>query len=622
MDGWAKKIVSPEVVLAEIKPGMSIFVGTGVAEPRTLIKHLMDSDQKNLSDLDIIQLLSLGDAIPPDERYAEKYRLKTFFSVTKGYTAIKSGRIDGIPCKMSQVPHLLKTDLLKIDVAFVQITPPDSSGFCSLGVSADVAKYAIERASLVVGEINEQTPYTYGDTLIHVNDFHHIVRATTPPFFVQRWPVDEVFDKVAENVASVVEDGSCLAFFLGPVYEALAKYLSPKRDLGIHSLVFTDPIMDLMNSGAISNKKKKIYTGKSLVAYAQGTPELMQWLNGNHLVEFRKIDTVVNPKTISQNDRCVVIIPAYKVDLTGAIALHASRKSLSAGPSDYYEFLDGASQSNGGYNIFALPSRGRDGESNILSSVDKFPNQFSTELIDIVVTEYGIARLGGRSLRERTLSLIDIAHPNDRDHLIGVAKNLKLLYSTQIYRSDAGRAYRYDVSRSQIFNDNVTVHFRPIKPSDEDGMRRLFYRFSDQGVFYRYFSHVQAMPHVKMQEYTSVDYRQTMSIVGIVAERGFEKIIAEGRYVRLRHGIFADVSFIVDEKYQGIGIASFILSMLKEIAEKDGIKGFNAIILNTNKAMIKIMEKAALPKSLMADEGLQSYSFSFLYTDQLQKETI
>jgi acyl-CoA hydrolase len=610
-EGWAEKIVSPEVVLSRIRPGMSIFVGTGVAEPRTLIRHLMESDQKNLADLDIIQLLSLGDVIPPDERYAEKYRLKTFFSVTRGHTAIKSGRVDGIPCKMSQVPHLLRNDLLKIDAAFVQVTPPDSRGFCSLGVSADVAKYAIEKASLVVGEINEQTPYTYGDTLIHVDDFHHLVRATEAPLYVQRWPVDEVFDRVAENVASIIEDGSCLAFFLGPIYEALVKYLSPKRDLGVHSLVFTDPVMDLMNSGAISNSKKKIYAGKSLVAYAQGTPELMQWLNGNQLVEFRKIDTVVNPKTFSQNDRCVVIIPAYKVDLTGAIALHASSKSLSAGPSDYYEFLDGAAQSNGGYNIFALPSRGRDGESNILSSVDKFPNQFSTELIDIVVTEYGIARLGGRSLRERTLAIIDIAHPNDRDHLIGVAKNLMLLYSSQVYRSDAGRAYRYDVSRSQTFKDNMTVHFRPIKPSDEDGMRRLFYRFSDQGVFYRYFSAVQAMPHLRMQEYTSVDYRQTMSIVGVIAEGGYEKIIAEGRYVRFGRSTYADVSFIIDEKYQGIGIASFMLRMLMEIAKKDGMEGFNATILSTNKAMIKVMEKAASPNSLMADEGLQSYSFSF-----------
>jgi RimJ/RimL family protein N-acetyltransferase len=192
-----------------------------------------------------------------------------------------------------------------------------------------------------------------------------------------------------------------------------------------------------------------------------------------------------------------------------------------------------------------------------------------------------------------------------------VAKSLKLIYPTQIYRSETGRAYPEHVSRSHTFKNNVTVHFRPIKPSDEDGMRRLFYRFSEQGVFYRYFSHVQAMPHVRMQEYTSIDYLQTMSIVGIIAEGGIEKIIAEGRYVRFARSPFADVSFIVDEKYQGVGIAPFMLRMLMEIAKKNGIQGFNATILTTNKAMIRVMEKVAPPQSLRMDEGLQAYSFSF-----------
>jgi acyl-CoA hydrolase len=222
---WTGKIVDPETVLSKIKPGMSIFVGTGIAEPRTLIKHLMESTQANLSDLDIIQLLSLGDAIPPDERYAEKFRLKTFFSMTKGYSALTSGRIDWIPCLLSQIPHLFKTDAVKLDAAFVQITPPDRRGLCSLGASLDVAKHAIERASLVVGEINERIPYTFGDTFIHVDDFHYLVKATEPLLYMRRWPVDETFDRVAEQTASVIADGSCLTFFLGPLYEALVKYL-------------------------------------------------------------------------------------------------------------------------------------------------------------------------------------------------------------------------------------------------------------------------------------------------------------------------------------------------------------------------------------------------------------
>jgi len=610
-DEWTKKIVDPEVVLSKIKPGMSIFVGTGVGEPRTLIKHLMESKQKNLVDLDIIQLFSLGDAIPPDERYADKYRLRTFFSMTKGYSAITSGRIDWVPCLLSQVPLLFKTHVVKIDVAFVQVTPPDRRGLCSIGVSTDVAKYAMERADLVVGEINDRTPYTFGDTFIHVKDFHYLVKATEPLMYLPRWPVDETFDRVAAHTASVIDDGSCLAFFLGPLYEALVKYLAGKRDLGIHSLPFTDALMDLVDSGAVTNKNKKVFTGKTLVAYAHGTPELMKWLDGNQLIEFQSIDVVMNPKNIAQNDRVVVIMPAYKADISGGIALHANRGNIVVGPSDFQEFLTGAALSSGGYNIFALPSRNRRGESNILPSIEKYPNQFSPELVNIIATDYGVARLGGRSLRERTLALIDIAHPDDRDNLVREAKGLRLLYQNQIYRSEATRAYPEDISRTHTFRNHLTVHFRPIKPSDEDGMRRLFYRFSDQGVFYRYFSYVQAMPHVRMQEYTSVDYRQTMSIVGVVAEAGIEKIIAEGRYVRFARSPYADVSFIVDEKYQSLGIASFILHMLMDVAINNQIEGFNASILTTNKAMIRVMEKIAPPNSLMADEGLQAYSFSF-----------
>jgi acyl-CoA hydrolase/GNAT superfamily N-acetyltransferase len=615
-EDWTRKIVEPEVVLSKIKPGMSIFVGTGVGEPRTLIKHLMESNQKNLMDLDIIQLFSLGDAIPPDERYADKYRLRTFFSMTKGYSAITSGQIDWVPSLLSQVPHLFKTNIVKIDVAFVQITPPDRRGLCSLGVSTDVAKYAIERAALVVGEINDRIPYTFGDTFIHVKDFHYLVRATEPLMYLPRWSVDETFDRLAAHTASVIEDGSCLAFFFGPIYEALVKYLSRKRDLGIHSLPFTDPLMDLMDSGAVTNKNKKVFTGKSLVAYAHGTPELMQWLDGNQLIEFQSIDVVMNPRSIAQNDRVAVIMPAYKADISGGIALHASRGNIVVGPSDFQEFLTGAALSSGGCNIFALPSRNRRGESNILPSIEMYPNQFSPELVNIIATEYGVARLGGRSLRERTLALVDIAHPDDRDHLVREAKKLRLLYQNQLYRSEVTRAYPEGVSRTHTFKNNLTVHFRPIKPSDEDGMRRLFYRFSDQGVFYRYFSYVQAMPHVRMQEYVNVDYRQTMSIVGIVAEAGIEQIIAEGRYVRFGYSPYADVSFIVDEKHQGIGIASFVLHMLMDIAKEHKIEGFNATILTTNKAMIRVMEKVAPPNSLMADEGLQAYSFSFPLEDK------
>lgn len=611
VEEWNRKIVSPEDVLSRIKPGMSIFVGTGVAEPRTLIRELMSSDKKNLKDLEIIQLLSIGDVIPFDEKYEEKYRLKTFFTMSKGYRAITSGRIDWIPCIFSQIPDLFKTNTVKVDTAFVQITPPDRRGMCSLGLSVDVTKHAIDQASLVVGEINEKVPYTHGDTLINVNNFDFLVKSTDPPYYTARWQVDETFDRIGLHTASLIKDGSCLAFFLGPHFDSLVPHLADKRDLGIHSLFFSDPFMDLMKGGSVSNNRKGVFLGKSVVTYAQGTAELLEWLDGNSMVEFQRIDVVANPQNIALNDNVVVIIPANKVDLTGAVALHSSKKDVLAGPSEYYDFLSGAALSRNGFNIFALPSRNLKGEANILFSVEEFPNHLSSELINTVVTEYGAAHLRGRSLRERALSLIDIAHPDDRDRLVTSAKRARLLYRNQKYVTAAAKNYPHRVLSSHTFRNSLTVRFRPIKPSDEDGMRALFYRFSDESIYFRYFGAVQRMPHVKMQEYTSIDYDRVMSIVGVIHEGGLEQIIAEGRYSQAGFGGYAEVSFIVDERFQGYGIATHLGKMLMDIARQQGLKGFSAHILQDNAAMVKVMKKTARPGRVTMDEGLQTYSFNF-----------
>ena len=609
---WKQKIVSPDEVLAKIEPGMSIFLSTGVAEPRTLVKHLMASDQSNLRDLELIQLLSLGDAIPLDERYSQKYRLKTFFSVWVASEAITAGRIDLIPGRFFKIPRLFRSGVINVDAAFIQITPPDERGFCSLGVAVDVARHAMERATLVVGVINDQFPRTFGDTFVHIDDFHYLVQSTEPPIYFPRWHVDDVFDKLAENVASTIEDGSCLSFFQGALFEALVKHLARKRHLGIHSLLLTDAVMDLMKSGAVTNRRKRTFRGKSLVAYAQGTPELMRWLDGNPLIEFQGIDVVADPRSIWLNDRFVAIIPARKVDLTGEVALHVGKGNVTRSPGEVQELLAGATLSHGGRTIIALPSRNLKGESNILLSIKDLPNQFSnSEFLDMIITEYGVASLTGRTIRERALALIDIAHPDDRGDLVGQAKDANILYRDQIYLTESSHLYPGEISFTHTFKDNLTVHFRAIRPSDEDDMRRLFYRFSDRSVYYRYFSPIKTMPHIKMQEYVNIDYRRTMSIVGLIEEAGVERIIAEGRYVCMSDGSFADTAFIVDEKLQGNGMATFLLRLLIQTAQKRGIRGFKADILTDNKSMIKVFEKAPFPVKATVSQGIYELTIPF-----------
>ena len=614
-ESWREKIVSPEKALERVEPGMSIFLGTGMAEPRTLVKHLMASDQPNLQDLELIQLISLGDPLSIDSRYSKKYRLKTFYAGWMASESIREGRVDLIPSRFSRIPWLFKSGAIRIDIAFIQITPPDESGYASLGVGVDVARHAMEHADVVVGEINESSPHTLGDTIVHADEFDCLVQAADPPLHLSRWPVDEVYRKLAAHVASVIPDGSCFSFSIGPLYDALALHLVRKKHLGVHTSFFTDALMDLVKSGAVTNRRKAFYPGKSLTSYALGTAELMRWLDRNPLVEFQPIDVTHEPKNVGMNSNYVAILPARKADLTGDIALHAGRGNVTAGPGVVQELFAGAALSKNGRTLFALPSRNRRGESNIVLSVDDYPYQFSNrESLDMVITEYGVAYLTGRTVRERSQALIDIAHPDDRAGLVRQAKESRLLYADQIYLAESGHLYPEKIACSHAFKGELTVRFRAIKPSDEDEMRRLFYRFSDQAVYYRYFSPVKTMPHVRMQEYVNVDYVNTMSIVGVVAESGLEKIIAEGRYVRRKDmdRPFADTAFIVDEDYQGRGIATFLFDLLIRVAREQGVEGFTADVLADNKSMLKVFEKAPFPVKAVLNYGAYELTIPFV----------
>ncbi len=609
---WEKLIVAPDKVLKKIEPGMSIFIGTGVAEPRTLVKTLMESDAGNLQDLELIQLVSLGDAVSLEELRPNKYRLKTFFSGWVASDAITSGRVDLIPSRFAGISKLMESRMIHIDIAFIQITPPNEAGYCSLGVAVDVARQAMEQASLVVGEINPKVPITLGDTFIPVSDFDMLVKSTEDPIYLSCMQWEPVFDKVAENVASVIDDGSCIAFSIGPLFEALSRQLVNKRNLGVHTPFFTDGLMNLVKSGAVTNRNKKIFRGKSVASYASGTPELMTWLNRNPLIEFQAIDKVFSPIQIGHNPKFMAVLPARKVDLTGQIALHSGKGNVAAGPAETVTVFGGAELSEGGLKIFALPSRNKRSEPNILISVDNYPNQFTfREVVDMIITEYGVANLMGRTVRERAQALIDVAHPDDRLALVEAAKNKNIIYQDQIFLAESAHFYPAEIATEEVFKNDVKVRFRAIKPSDEEEMRRLFYRFSDKAVYYRYFSPIKTMPHAKMQEYVNVDYNTILSIVGLEGEPKKGHIIAEARYVKNQSRLYAEVAFVVDEKYQAIGIATYLYKMLIRLAKERGLQGFTADVLSSNKGMMKVFEKGGELVKAKLEHGAYELTIPF-----------
>jgi acyl-CoA hydrolase/RimJ/RimL family protein N-acetyltransferase len=612
---WNGKIISPEQVIQKIKPGMTIFIGTGVAEPRTLVRTLMNSTAGNLNDLELIQLVSFGDAISMGNLRTQQFRLKTFFSGWVSQDAIMEGRVDLIPSRFAWIPDLIESSHFPVHAAFLQITPPDKHGNCSLGVAVDAARQAMEKATLVVGEINRQVPRTFGDTFVSVSEFTHLVEARDAPIYFDRWPVSTVYDQIADRIAELIEDRSCIAFSVGQLFEALGRHLVDKKHLGVHSPVFTDALMDLVKAGAVTNRSKGTYRGKSLASYAIGTPELFTWLDQNPLVEFQAIDKVFNPSQIGRNAQFTAVVAARKVDLLGRIALQIGKGTVATGPAEVADLVSGAEISPGGRTIFALPSRNRKGIANILISVKEFPNQFTTrESVDVVVTEYGIARLKGFTLRERAQALIDIAHPADRPLLVEQAKAAHIIYPDQIFLADSAHLYPAAVEEISRLRDGTAIRFRPIKPSDEEQMRQLFYRFSDETVYYRYFGHVKAMPHAKMQQYVNVDWSNTMSIVGLVEDGDQSRVIAEARYIIERERPYAEVVFVVDEAYHGQGIATYMYRMLVRLARERGVQGFTADVLFSNLGMMKVFRKGGLPVKAELKDGIY-HLFIPLYDD-------
>ncbi len=609
---WQKHLVSPQHVLQHIRPGMTIFLGSGLAEPRTLLNHLIESGLLDANDLELIQLVSYSGLVSLADMNYRKYRLKTFFSSWVSSEAMLTGSVDLIPARISQLPRIIKSNRIPIDVAFIQITPPDEAGYCSLGVAVDIAREAMERASLVVAEINTDIPFTYGDTIVSPSDFDLLVQSTEAPAYFKSRPVKPVIDQVAANIAQIVNDGDCISFHAGPLYEALGRHLAHKRHLGIHTPYFTDAMMDLVKSGAVSNYRKPIYRGKSVASYALGSPTLMRWLDRNPLVEFQSVEQVFDHIQIGRIPNFVVVEQANKVDLLGRMAFSIGKNDLISGPGKAADLFSGADMSRGGRTIIGLPSRNVKGKPNVVVMMRSLRNQFHMrESIDAVVTEYGVANLKWRTIRERAQALIDIAHPDDRKQLVEDAKAKKILFEDQIFISNSARLYPNEVASKQVLKNGLHVRFRPIKPSDEEAMRRLFYRFSKKSIYSRFFFPVSTMPHDKIQAYVNIDYQTEMSVIALINEPGQEIIIAEARYARDEEDGFGDLGFFVDEKYQGLGIAGYLFKVLIRMAKERALKGFKAEVLQENKGMIKVLENGGLSMKASLKDGVYKLRMPF-----------
>ena len=609
---FSSKYTSVEGVISLIRPGNKIFLSTGAAIPGLFITALNSTDSPNLLDLELIQLITIGDYINPSSVNRDKFRFKTFSTGYSIIGRILSGEADFIPANIMEIPYIFSRKAQRVDVAVVAASPPDSRGFMSLGVAADVAKIVIRHAKLVIAEVNPRMPVTYGDTFIHVDQVNYIIGSSLPLPVRERLPFDEEMDRIGYHVSNLVDDGATLVLYAGRIFDAIAHNLRGKRDLGIFTNVISDWAMDLIECGAVSQERSRYQGGQVTASYCYGTRELYDYVSGNPMFEFHPIAVLANPLNIRRVDNLVSIMNVKRIDVTGELALFPAGDNLLSGYESKINFSLGAAFAKNGRSMIVLKSVNSSGGSNIVVTHEDEADLARGTLgaTRYVITEYGVANLFGKSIRERVMSMIEIAHPDHREALLEKAKSMGYAYRDQIYIRDNSVNYPEGLEVFKSFGPDLDVKFRPIRPSDEDMMRELFYQFSEEAKYLRYFSKIDAMPHGNMQRYVNIDYDKTLSIVGVLETGRTQKIIAEARYSYIEFEDSFEAAFIVSDEYKGRGIASFLLDYLIKIAKSRGIEHLSANVLYENSRMIKVMKRASVKPNILVEEGVLNFEFN------------
>ncbi|MCY2952012.1 MAG: GNAT family N-acetyltransferase, partial [Planctomycetota bacterium] len=394
------------------------------------------------------------------------------------------------------------------------------------------------------------------------------------------------------------EDGSTIECGIGNVPQAVAEFLRDKKDLGIHTEMFSDWVMDLVECGAVTCSKKTVNRNKIVASFCMGSQKLYDYLDNNSMFEFHPTEYVNDPFVISQHDKMVAINVGLEIDLTGQVCADSLGHQFYSGVGGQVDFVRGAARSRGGKAIIALPSTARDGTvSRIVSSLAEGAGVVTTRAdVHYVVTEFGIAYLHGKSIRERAMSLINIAHPKYRNELIQFAKQRKYVYEDQIELSWETVRYPEELERHETLRDGSELLFRPVKPTDEGTLSEMLYSLSADSVRSRFFTHTKTFPHKDVQHLTNIDYEQNLALVAVVpGPGGEEQIVAIGQYFLDPKTHDAEVAFIVQDEWQLKGMGTILLSYLAEIAMKRGVKQFSAKVLPQNKPMLAVFQNSGFP---------------------------
>jgi acyl-CoA hydrolase/GNAT superfamily N-acetyltransferase len=615
---WPDKYVENKKKAAEalkiIKPGQRVFIGSSCGEPQHLVRGLSELSDY-FKDIEIVRLLTLETTpltLIANKTHDQNIDIRSFYLGSAKPKGIARNQRFITPINMSAIPRLFKSRLLPIHVALIQVSPPDDFGWMSLGVSVDITLAAAQSADVVIAQINANMPRVLGRSFIHVNDVDYFVEYDEPLLTIGENPEMAAANDIGRLIARrLIDDGSTIAIGLGTTSDAVMLALSEKNDLGIHTMYMTNEIMHLFAKGVITNRKKGFNDGKLVANSAIGSEDLYEFLNDNPAVEFHPSDYVCDPAIIARHNKMVAMSVAMTIDLTGQVAADAMPQTHFSGITGISDFMRGAVQSPGGKSILMLPSTGMQGKrSRIVPLLADTAVVATRGDVHLVVTEFGAVNLFGKSLQERAMAMISIAHPEFRDELFFEAKKMGLLSTERTLSESIQGVYPIHLEETiDMEGEEMTV--RPVKPVDERRIQEHFYNLDKDDVVARFFHEKTSFVKEEVEGVSQIDYVKDLTVVAVVGEFGFGRVVAIGEYLIDPATNVAEIAFSVSKDYQKKGMGKILLKKLASAARENHISGLVAYTSPQNRGMIKLFNQLPYKVNTFFDGDMLTLSCKF-----------
>ncbi len=614
---YPSKFVSEERIFGQIQRGARIFIHTGCGEPQHLVAALVnyaESNPKAFVDTELYHVWTLGLAPYTDAKFKRSFRHNSFFIAQNTRGAVNDGAADYTPIFLSKVPGLFRRGLRHFDVALIQVSPPDEHGYVSLGVSVDIVKAAIDNSDLIVAQVNPFMPRVHGDGFLRMDDIDHAVFKEEPLLEFNPPHSSDVAEKIGTYCARIVEDGDTIQVGYGSIPNAIVKHLKTKKHLGIHTELIGDGLAELIRLGVIDNSRKTLNRGKTVGSFSMGQSSTYELLHDNPSIELRTVDYTNNPLVIARQENMVAINSALEIDLTGQATADSLGKQFFSGIGGQADFMRGALLAPGGRTILAMPSTAED---DSISRIVPFLQEGAGVTLNrgdirYVVTEYGIAYLHGKNIRERAMDLIAIAHPKFRGQLIQEAKKRNLIYQDQAFIPGKRGDYPEHLETYRKTKTGESLFLRPVRISDESLLKEFYYSLSEQSMYRRFISMRKDMPHERLQESVVIDNTTECLILAIdQMDEGEERVVGIGQYGMAEFAHTAEIAFAVRDDCQNRGIGRTLLEYLTTLAKRQGLLGFTAEVLAENRAMLHLFGSMGFDIDRRNEEGVFELKMTF-----------